>query len=200
MVIVNCEQNTDEWYQSRLGIPTASCFEKIINVNGSRSKQREKYLYQLAGEKVTGEPCNGYYNANMERGHERERESREMYEFMNDVTVETPGFVYYDQSKQFGCSPDGLVGKDGGFETKDASPHIHLHRLENGWSKAQHFQQIQGCLYITGRKWWDLVSYSRGFKPLVVRFEPDEKFIKSLIGELSDFIHDLHSIVEKYRV
>lgn len=200
MIVKDIEQGTDEWMALRTGIPTASNFEKIVTSTGARSEQRGKYLYQLAGEIITGEPKDDYNNANMERGHEREQESREMYEFTNDLTVEQVGFIYYDENKTFGCSPDGLVGGDGGFETKDALPHVHLDRLENGWSKAQHFQQVQGGLFITGRKWWDLVSYSRGFKPVIIRYEPDAKFIKILAVEIRMFINDLNNIVEKYKM
>ena len=198
MIIIECEQGTEEWYQARLGIPTASNFQKIVDTKGNRSKQRNKYLYELAGEIVTGVSNNGYTNPDMERGKEREQESRETYEFINDVKVEQVGFCYYDEKKQFGCSPDGLIGEDGGFETKDASPHIHLDRLENGWALTQHFQQIQGCLYVTGRKWWDLMSYSRGFKPLIIRIEKDEKFIQTLSIEIEMFINDLNKIIQKY--
>ena len=136
----------------------------------------------------------------MDRGVEREIESRQLYEIVNSVKVEQVGFCYFDEKKEFGCSPDGLIGEDGGFETKDAAPHIHIDRLENGWAKSQHFQQVQGCLYVTGRKWWDLVSYSRGFEPLTVRFERDEQFIKTLAIEIRMFINDLHAIVEKYSI
>jgi len=200
MLIVNCEQNTPEWYEARLGIPTASGFDRIITTKGEVSKSREKYLYELAGEIVTGEQFVGYSNGNMDRGHEREQESREYYEFINMIKMDRPGFVYFDENKEFGCSPDGLVGKDGGFETKDAAPHIHIDRLENGWSQAQYYQQVQGSLYVTGRKWWDLQSYSRGFTPLVVRFERDEDFIRKLAVEIRRFNNDLKKLVEKYSI
>ncbi|MCP4651176.1 MAG: YqaJ viral recombinase family protein [PVC group bacterium] len=199
MIIIDCEQNSDEWYQARLGKPTASNFKKIVTSTGKRSSQRKKYLYELAGEIVTGEKANGYTNANMELGHEREDESRKMYEFINEVKVEQVGFCFFDKNKTFGCSPDGLVGEHGGFETKNAAPHVHLDRLENGWSESEHFQQVQGCLLVTGRQWWDLVSYCRGFKPLIVRWERNDAFIRLLRIEIELFIDELNNIVEKYR-
>lgn len=198
MIIAECEQNSPEWDAIRRGIPTASNFQKIITSTGARSKQREKYLYELAGEIVTGDSKEGYTNGNMVRGHEREQESRELYEFINSIKIQQVGFCFYDDKKQFGCSPDGLVGDEGGFETKDATPHIHIERLEKGWSKAQYLQQVQGSLYVTGRKWWDLISYSRGFKPLIIRFERDETFIKILAIELRVFTNDLKAIVKKH--
>ena len=198
MIILDIEQGTPEWYAARLGIPTASNFDRIITTTEARSQQRKKYMYELAGERITGEPKGGYTNAAMERGHEREEESRRAYEFITGATVQTVGFCYLDERKSVGCSPDGLVGDDGGFETKDTLPHIQLDRLENGWSKADHFQQVQGCLWITGRSWWDLVSYSRGLTPIIVRFERDEGFISALSDAVAEFCADLENIIKKY--
>ena len=198
MIIVDCQQNTPEWDKARLGIPTASQFGRIITTTRARSEQRAKYLYELAGEKITGKRKEGYKNAAMDRGHEREAESREAYEFITDNKVDIIGFCFFDEKKQFGCSPDGFVGEDGGFETKDTMPHIQIERLEKGWSGMEHFQQVYGGLLVTGRKWWDLVSYSRGLEPIIVRFERDEEFIKKLHVELILFSRDLNKIVEKY--
>lgn len=198
MIIVDCVQNTPEWEKIRLGIPTASNFDRIITTTGTRSKQREKYLYELAGERITGERKEGYKNSAMDRGHEREDESRKTYEFITGTTVNIVGFCFFDEKKEFGCSPDGLIGEDGGFETKDTSSHIQIERLECGWSQSEHFQQVQGGLYVTGRKWWDLVSYSRGIQPIIIRFCRDEKFINKLSVELLLFVNDLNSIVKKY--
>jgi len=198
MIIFECEQNSPEWEAARLGIPTASSFDKIVTSKGERSKQREKYLFELAGERITGEAKSGYTNANMDRGHEREDESRSMYSFVTGSEVQQAGFCFFDENTEFGCSPDGLIGEDGGFETKDAAPHIQIDRLENGWSKAQYLQQVQGSLYVTGRKWWDLQSYSRGIKPVVIRFEGDDDFIKKLAIEIRLFNNELKTIVEKY--
>ena len=72
MKIINCIQGSPEWFQARCGIPTASGFEKILTASGKPSKQREKYLYQLAGEKVTGKPEETYQNGAMKRGTEME--------------------------------------------------------------------------------------------------------------------------------
>lgn len=199
MIILDCDQNSEEWYQARLGIPTASCFEKIVKTNGQPSASREKYLFKLAGEKLSRERTDSYYGASMEKGHKREDESRKEYSFINDVEVQQVGFCFFDEKREFGGSPDGLVGEDGGFETKNAESWVQVERLEKGWSKAKHFQQVQGNLYITGRKWWDLVSYSRGIKPIVIRFSRDEKFISKLAEEIQAFIYDLNKLVDRLR-
>ena len=115
MIKINCEQNTPEWDALRLGVPSASQFEKIVQSDGARSKSRDGYLYDLAGELRTGERQEKYKNSDMDRGHEREAESRQVYEFIHGVTVELVGFCFYDEKKLFGCSPDGFVGKEEKF-------------------------------------------------------------------------------------
>ncbi len=198
MIIEKCVQNDETWNAIRRGLPTASGFQKIVDSKGKRSKQRDKYMYELVGGVVTGESKSTYTNANMDRGHEREDESRKTYEFIHDVTIEQVGFCYFDEKREFGCSPDGLIGEDGLFETKDASASVHIERLKNGWPESSHFQQIQGCLYITGRKFCDLQSYSRGFKPLTIRFKRDESFIQLLRVEIRMLLDDMKTIIAKY--
>ncbi|MCP5006900.1 MAG: YqaJ viral recombinase family protein [Planctomycetes bacterium] len=198
MIIENMSQNTTEWDNIRLGIPTASAFKNIITSKGERATNpRKKYLYKLAGEKVSGEKSDGYYGSSMAKGHKREDESRELYSYINEIEVEQVGFCFFDEKKEFGCSPDGLVLENGGFETKNAESHVQVERIDKGWSTSQHFQQIQGSLLVTGREWWDLVSYSRGLKPIIIRFERDEKFIRILHAELRIFLRDLNNLIER---
>lgn len=199
IIIENVAQNSPEWEALKLGIPSASSFENIITTKGARSKSRTKYLYKLAGEKLSGEKSAGYYGSSMAKGHERENESRQLYSFIHDVEVKQVGFCFFDEKKEFGCSPDGLVGDNGGFESKNAESHVQVDRLENGWSEADHFQQVQGSLLVTGREWWDLVSYSRGIKPIIVRFKRDEAFIRVLHAEVNLFIEDLNALIERLK-
>ena len=43
--------NSDEWFQCRRGIPTSSCFDKIVLLPGF-FKQSEDYAYILLGERL----------------------------------------------------------------------------------------------------------------------------------------------------
>jgi len=114
MIIVNCKQNSEQWFAEKLGKPSASNASKIITNDGKPSKQRTGYLYELASEIITNRREEGYQNGNMLMGQEREEESRVLYEMMYDVKVDKVGVVYKDETKQFLCSPDGIVnGKYG---------------------------------------------------------------------------------------
>jgi len=198
-IYINCEQGESEWFKSRLGIPTSSNFKKIITIKGTKSTQRWDYIYQLASERVTGEIYGGFYSEDMERGKIQEEEARGAYEFETDTDVKLIGCVYKDDSRQVLCSPDGLVSEDGGTEFKSANQKLQVKRIHKPDTFiSEHFQQVQGCLYVTGRKWWDLVSYSPMMKLLIIRIEPDLEWFKLLERELEIFLNDLKEAVEAY--
>jgi putative phage-type endonuclease len=198
MKIIDVKQGTDEWLIARIGIPTASNFDKIITTKGERSKSREKYLYQLAGEKIVGKAEETYKNGAMQRGIEMEAEARQAYEIMTGFDVQQVGFCLADDGSH-GASPDGLVGTDGEIEIKCPTLAVHVSYLLEGKLPTDYFQQTQGQLFVTGRKWLDFVSYYPGIKPLIVRVKPDKEFIEKLENEVKDFCADLVKVFEKLR-
>ena len=192
-------QGSDEWQKARIGIPTASEFDCLITTKGEPSKSRLKYLYKLSAERITGIKENGYKNENMERGNILEAEARAFYELENSCEVEQVGICYLDEKKQVACSPDGLVGKDGLIEIKCPLSYTHVSYLLGGVLPIEYFQQIQGQLYITGRKWCDFFSHYPGIKPFVFRVMPDKGFMANLDVELRKFLKELDEITKQIR-
>jgi putative phage-type endonuclease len=199
MIIENVIQGTPEWLKERCGIPTASNFDTIITTKGEPSKSRTKYMYQLAAERITGVKEETYQNGIMQRGIEMEAEARCMYELITGNTVEQVGVCYPDEKKLCGCSPDGLIDKDGAIEIKCPTSAVHVGYLLEGVLPMTYFQQLQGQLFVTGRKWVDFFSYYPGLKPLLIKVLPDEKFIKALRVELELFCGELDEITKKLR-
>ena len=198
MLINYCEQGTEEWHRARLGIPTASNFDRIMTASGKPSTQAEAYQNQLVAEWYTGETTNGYINDAMQRGIELEPLAREAYEFATDSEVEQVGFVYKDADKLCGCSPDGLlvafdlrfaVAQNGkGLEIKCPLPGTHVSYLLAGGLPSKYVGQLQGSMYVTGLELWDFCSYCPGFPPLIITVERDEDYIDKLRPLLDDFI------------
>ena len=199
MVIVDCAQGEKEWFAARCGIPSASHFDEIVTSKGEPSKQRLKYLYQLAGERITGKTVESYQNQAMLTGIEREDEARNFYEMLRDCKIKQVGTCYPDEKKLCAASPDGLVGKDGLIEIKCPLIYTHVGYLLDNKLPADYFQQTQGQLFVTGRKWVDFVSYYPGLKPLIVRVTRDEKFIKALAVEIEISCKQIDEITEKIR-
>lgn len=197
-VILKCDQGSEEWFRARLGLPTASEFSTVMakGKDGGSSLTRKTYLMKLAGELLTGEPMESYSNVHMERGKDQEDEARECYSFMKDADPMRVGFVVNGPK---GCSPDSLLGDDGGLEIKTALPHIQVERLLRGELPAEHKAQVQGNLWVTERKWWDFVSYCPRLPLLVVRVERDDEYIAKISKAVDAFNVELATTVQFIR-
>lgn len=195
MIVVECEQNSDEWFQARCGIPTASCFDKIITSKGLKSSQSEAYLNKLAGESVVGVQ-ESYTNEAMERGNELEADARKQFEFIHGVEVQKVGLCFKDESKTISCSPDGLVGKHSGLEIKCPSLAVHVGYLRAKKLPTKYVAQVQGSMYVTGRKNWYFMSFYPGMKPLIILARKDDKFHEKLDKYLCEFNKKLIDVKE----
>jgi len=185
----NLKQGSDDWLRLRLGIPTASCFGKIITpAKMELSRSAEGYIYDLISECVDGEKGN-ISNEWIDRGSEMEDEAVTYYEFVRDTEVERVGFCLTDD-KRIGCSPDGLVGEDGGLEIKIPSMAVHLKYLSVGSLPTEYRAQVQGALFVTGRKWWDFVSYNPAVESLIIKIEPDIEFQKKFDELIKQFLRE----------
>ena len=223
MTVLECEQGGAEWQAARLGIPTASCFGRILTPGGALSKSRDRYLAELLAEWALGEPIEDWDSEWVARGRILEPQARDYYAFQSDVEPRTVGFCYlplrelhgplprFDHippagasigdEAAVGASPDGLVGDDGGLELKVPSAPNHLLYLAGGVVPSKYAPQVQGCLWVTGRKWWDWMSYHPDLPALIVRVAPDPKYQDALTDLLPAFHAELmagrQSLIEK---
>jgi len=199
MKILDMEQNSSDWFKARCGIPTASNFDCIITTKGEPSKQRTKYMYRLAGERITGIQEETYQNGNMVRGIEMEETARELYQLITGETIVKVGLCITEGNTIYAASPDGLVKDNGCIEIKCPILSTHVDYLLKNELPLEYFQQTQGQLLVTGRDWVDFVSFYPGMKPLIIRCFPDVKFQKALKVELELFCAELVEVVEKIR-
>lgn len=196
--IIDCDQNSDEWFRARMGIPTASMFATVLakGRDGGVSLTRKTYLHKLAGEIITGEPCDNYSNSHMERGHAMEQEARDLYCFVHDAPLTRVGFV----KRGFcGCSPDSLIGEDGILQIKTAFPHILIEHILADKFPPEHMAQCQGELFVTERQWLDIAIYWPKMPLFVKRLYRDDAYIEKLILALDDFNHELNIVVMRLR-
>lgn len=194
--IFDCEQGTPEWKACRLGIPTASKFATVMarGKDGGASATRRDYMFKLAGEKLTGEPMDSYSNGDMERGKLWEAEARERYAFEHEVEPRQVGFL---RRGDMGCSPDSLIGEDGGLEIKTKAAHLQLEVLLRPDVPPEHRAQLQGFLLVTERDWIDFGSYCRKLPLATRRMTPDRDYIANMKGEIDRFNGELAELVRK---
>lgn len=197
MKIVECFQGTPEWHAARCGRATASEFSSVLAKG--EGKTRASYLRKLVGERLTGKVTESFTNVHMIRGSEQEAMARLSYESVIDDFVEQVGFIQHDKL-MVGCSPDGLVGKSGGCEFKSVLPHVHVETMLRGGFPPEHKAQVQGCLWITGREWWDFGSYCpdmpKHLRLYRFRVTRDEGYIETLEAEVRKFLTEVDRTVD----
>lgn len=194
MIIHNCEQGSDEWFAVKLGKVSASHFKDVLN----QKTGRKLYMYRLLGERLSGENCAGFTDKNTEKGVELEPEARRYYEALYDIIIPQVGFV--EKNEYLGCSPDGLIGEDGGIEIKCPLASTHISYIDKNQMPSAYKDQVHGCMWITGRKWWDIVSYCPEVKVRPFwskRIARDIKEIKILEIAVETFISELKTLEEK---
>lgn len=195
MNIFNCEQGTEEWRQCRAGIITASSMCHVLAKG--EGKTRMKYMYQLIGEVITGEPAEMYSNAHMERGHEMEPVARQLYSDKESVEIVQVGFIRNFKEYPIGYSPDGLVLDKGLIEAKSRLPHIQAELLDKDEIPLTVKAQIQSGLWVSEREWLDYISYWPGMPLFVKRAYRDEKYIQNMESESKRFYEDMNNIINK---
>jgi len=94
-------------------------------------------------------------------GTEWEDDAIAEYEFIREVEVQRAGLLVHQEYEFVGCSPDGLVGSDGGVEVKSRKSFKAFTKSVNAGIESVYMPQVQGCMWVSGRKWWDYISYYR---------------------------------------
>jgi hypothetical protein len=190
--IYECQQNSVDWFSARLGIPTASRFKDVLAKG--EGKTRKRYMLDLAGERLTGEPMESYSNLHMERGKTMEDEARALYAFMTDNECDRVGFV---RNGDKGASPDSLIGKDGALEIKTKLPALQIECILADKVPSEYIAQCQGLLWVAEREWVDFCSYWPKLPLFVKRMYRDEPYIKTLADEIVRFNDEMLALIEK---
>lgn len=198
MRIIECTQGSDLWIRSRAGVITASMFEtaraklKTGPNKGQPTAAAQDYAFRLAVERISGMPLDeGFETHAMRRGRELEPQARMEHEIQSGLIVEPAGFITTDDGA-FGASADGLIGDQGGAEYKCfVSPEkVRSFHIDNDASGI--IDQVQGCMWISGRKWWHIGMYcpaleAAGKQLWWRQFERDDDFIEQLEADLWQF-------------
>lgn len=159
---------------------------------GDFSDAAKKYAFRLAIERISGKPLNeGFETWQMKRGQDLEPMARARHEEEAGVIVETAGFVTTDDLC-FGASADGLISNDGGSEYKClVSPESLMPVLLND-DISDYMDQIQGCMWITARKWWHFGLYCPALAGIKMdlywkHIDRDDDYIESMERDLIAF-------------
>ena len=192
-MIHDIEQNTDEWFQLRMGLVTASNFSKPMALyDKAFGKPAIEYAQRIAIESITRVAIDTYNNEWMEKGKLREDDARVMYEQQNFCDVFRGGMA---QDGRFGASADGQTEDNGIIEIKCVKYNTHFQRLLKGGFDTSYQWQIRGGMWLYDVEWCDFISYCPDF-PLnkrlyVFRVERDLDIEKQMISRLNQFVKEV---------
>lgn len=184
------EQRTKEWFDARLGKPSASNLHKWLAVSKRDGvtplKARLDYERELMFERTFKVPFEKFVNEAMQEGIDFEDYAREQYTKITGRKAVKVGMWY---NEQFCASPDGGVEDEGLIEVKwlkDTNwTEVLATRTPHVGSSGDHVKQMQGQLFASGRKWVDYVAGNLNTKKLIIlRIAPDKKFFKELEDSL----------------
>lgn len=199
MIVDSSHQGSEGWFAARLALATASCFADIMATgrSGGEAVSRRNLRIKLVLERLTGRRADGGYTSfAMKAGTEREPLARLAYEVETGETVAQVGFCRHD-TLEAGCSPDGWIGDDGLLELKAPEPSAHLETLRARRVPPQYVAQVQGQLWICGRKWASFASFSPDFPErlqlVIVRVERDQPYIDRLAAEVAVFMEGVRA-------
>jgi putative phage-type endonuclease len=197
------EQGSEEWLEIRRGIITASVIGQLITPGTIKPASNDKsraLIAQLAAERITGQTDDVFVNDDMMRGTLHEPYARDRYAEHNNVTVQEVGFVIRDEwGIRLGASPDGLVGEDGGIEIKCPRAKTHIQTILSGQVPAANMAQVQATLLVTGREWWDFISFRAGLPMFTKRVTLDLKWRDSIITAATAAEHEIGSMVQRFQ-
>ncbi len=157
-------QDDVQWLVDRLGVLTASKDFKTCVAgykDGKESLVLTKAAELIVGPEQVYAALEGDKRSipSIDWGNTHEDRARAWYELQTGNVVELVGLQLHPKHRLVGCSPDGLVGDNGGVETKcPETIREHMRHLVSD-APADYYYQIQGNLWVTGREWWDFVSY-----------------------------------------
>lgn len=199
---LNDQQRTEAWYKARAGCATASAFADVLAIkkNGKPLKARTDYLWKVATERLYGTPTESISARALEWGKELEPFAIQAYEEERGVVVRPSGFVLHPQIAHCGGSPDGLCGEEGGIEIKcPKDRRVHMQTWHGGMPE-EHKPQVQGNLWITGRKWFDFISYDprapKQYRLYIERICRDESYIANLKNAVCAFLSEVDDLLK----
>ncbi len=196
------EQGSEEWLDLRRGLLTAS--EMKLVITGKTLKYADNpgsraHLNELLAQRISGHVEPAYISDAMLRGQEDEIAAKLAYA-KHFAPIEEVGFVTNDRwGFTIGCSPDGLVGKDGGVECKSRCQKYQVATIVDGLVPEEHVIQVQTAMLVTERSWWDYVSYCGGLPMDVIRVPADPRVHAAIVEAATAFETALAEKLNLYR-
>lgn len=158
MKILDLQQRSPEWFQSRLGVITGSRAKKVF------SSTNLSFMDELIAERISGKMEETFQSKAMEHGVLFEPEALNKYIEKTGNDAREIGFCVHDTIPFMAVSPDALVMHRtryiGGVEIKCPSTRKHIEYIRQNKIPAEYkYQVYQYFLVCETLDWLDFVSY-----------------------------------------
>jgi len=200
------EQGSAGWHLARKGKVTASRFDLVMKKvrGGTSSQSKFDYRDELVLQNLNDRTEKQINAKQLSWGSDHEDDARDIYTLETGNRVDQAGFMTNSHYPGVGASLDGLVGDDGSVEIKCPYQElVHLRNVESKCVPPEYNWQIQGGLWLSGRKWCDFISYHPAFpkhlKISIVRVERDLDAIDELEIKIPRFAEEVRNKVERLR-
>ena len=157
---------------------------------------RQGYMCELVGQIATGLLPDEMSFKQCEWGKDHEDQARAFFELETDLDVTVPAFIYKDESKRFGISPDGLIsglseGKKVGLELKcPYTTKVFVEFATCNKIKNEYYEQCQFSMWVTGYDGWFFAKYDPRVKT--------KNLHKVLIGRDQSYMDKYDKAAEKF--
>lgn len=191
-------QGSLKWLEIHLGKATASGFDQLMTsaFEPRTGEMPKTYLAKRLAEMLTGEPLPGFSSWDTEQGTLLEEEALPWFDLEYGIPLRRVAFIEADGGR-CGCSPDALIGDDAGLEIKCPRADTHVRYLIAGVLPPDYAMQVHGSLYVTGRKRWHFLSYSRHLPKFHLIVERDETIMAKIGACLKAFYANFDAALAK---
>lgn len=213
MQYIECRQGEELWLSLRAGKVTASRVADALDIllrnsghkkAGDPSDKSDLYCAEVSMEIINkgtfGKPASGWA---LERGHEMEDRAIIAYEERFNHMVTKAG-VCISEDNRFLYSSDGLVNDDGLVEVKSPVNALKIQQMWETDDNSEYLYQCMTGLWITGRKWIDLIMYAPQLENekadlYVQRILRDEEAIDEMVWRLHRFDKRVQETVKFFK-
>lgn len=207
MIPVQVLQGSPEWHALRLGVLTASRASNLLTpAKLTLSKSRDALMAKLLHEWLTGASAEEFGgNKWTEHGHEHEGAAGDWFASVTGEQLERIGFVFRDDTRTVGCSPDLWRPGEYGVELKCPAGWTHIQWLADGGVPREYVMQVQFSLWVTHLPRWYFMSYAASpsdgwlapwkpgayLPPLLVEVAPDARYQDALSEHVPTFVAEM---------
>ena len=192
------EQGSRDWFRMRSGVITASKAENLLAKKGTA--KRDGYMAELVAQIATGLLPDEVSAKALQWGKDNEQDAQDAYSAATFEIVSTIPFIYKDESKRFGCSPDGMCANHG-LELKSPwATRTYIEFICGDKIKPEYMKQCQYSMWVSGFERWDFANFDPRMiknKLHYVSIERDEKMMTQFDELGAEFISDMDKMLNK---